>query len=270
MNCTRAFDIDLEDLLVDPESAEFRDFEAHSASCPDCAGELALHRGLLARLKGEEIEQREHPADALLLRLARNPDALPEAERTSLRAHLRDCAPCDDAYRATLMLVPEPQRSLLARVGEVLRSWLVPSALPAWAPVAAVLALLVGVTLQLDPLGLGGPEPDLRFRSIPSAFATQLELAVGERSSLSLYGLAEDDVVILRVELPEALRGTEVRATIATEGGMPVFEGRVGWDPDADLGGFLDLRAGAFERDSYRIELVSASGARHSFWLDVR
>ena len=108
MNCTRAFDIDLEDLLVDPESAEFRDFEAHSASCSDCAGELALHRGLLARLKGEEIEQREHPADALLLRLARNPDKLRDAERTSLRSHLRDCAPCDDAYRATRMLLPEP------------------------------------------------------------------------------------------------------------------------------------------------------------------
>jgi hypothetical protein len=270
MNCNRAFEIDLEDLLADPGSAEFSEFEAHSTSCSDCAAELALQRGLLARLKGEEVVKVEHPADALLLRLARDPDKLHDAERASLRAHLGDCPPCDDAYRATLMLVPEPQPSPVARLAQALRGALVPSALPAWAPIAAGLVLAVGLTLRLDPLGLGDPAPEFRFRGVPSEFAMQVEVAPGERASLSLYGLAAADVVLLRLELPVELRGSDVAAKISLEGEAPIFSGTVSWDPNDESGGFLEVEAGDFERDSYVIELVPESGAPRKYVLDVR
>ena len=270
MNCNRAFEIDLEDLLADPGSAEFSEFEAHSSTCSDCAGELALHRGLLTRLRSEEAEAIEHPEDALLLRLARTPDKLPEAERSGLRTHLRNCAPCSDAYRATLMLVPEPQPSLAARLVESLRGALVPSALPTWAPVAAGLVLALGLTLQLDPLGLGEPTPELRFRGVPGEFSMQLEIAPSDRGSLSLYGLEDDDVVLLRLELPATLRGSEVAAKIALADEDPVFRGIVAWDPGHESGGFLEVDAGNFERDSYLIELVSEDGVSYEYVLDVR
>ena len=270
MNCNRAFEVDLEDLLATPGSAELSEFEAHSATCADCAGELVLHRGLLARLRNEQVEAIQHPTDALLLRLAQNPGKLPEAERTSLRTHLRDCAPCGDAYRATLMLVPEPQTSTVARLVETLRGALTPSSLPTWAPIAAGLVLALGLTLQLDPLGLSDPTPELRFRGVPGEFTTQVEIAPSDRSSISLYGLEDDDVVLLRLELPATLRGSEVAAKISLPGEDPVFRGIVAWDPGHDSGGFLEVDAGSFERDSYLIDLVSEDGVSYQYELDVR
>ncbi len=52
MSCQKAFEIDLEDLLLSPDSEEFRVFEEHSRSCSDCASELSSQRGLVARLRG--------------------------------------------------------------------------------------------------------------------------------------------------------------------------------------------------------------------------
>jgi hypothetical protein len=268
MNCQRAFEIDLEDLLVDPASPELREFEAHCEGCPDCAGELALQRGLLVRLKDSEPEK-EHPSDALLLRFRRDPDALPDAERAGLRAHLRDCAPCEDAYRATLMLVPEPERSPLARLSAALREWLVPSALPAWAPTAIALLLVSGVFLTLDPLGLRYKDPGPLYRSIPSEFAMEVELAPERRTSLSLYGLADDDVVLLRLELPDALAGADVEARLSFEDGAEVHAGTAFWDA-GDETGVLVLTAADFDRDTYVVDVASASGATTRYTLDVR
>jgi hypothetical protein len=270
MNCHRAFEIDLEDLLADPESDDCRSFETHAAGCPDCAGELAVQRALLARLRDEEPQPIEHPADAALLRLARTPDELSSEQRTSLRAHLRDCPPCDDAYRATLMLVPEPAPSPLASALAALRGWLTPSAARAWVPIAAALVLAVGVTLRLGLPGPDGPAPELRFRSAPGEFAMELELAADERSSLSLYGLEADAVVLLRLALPSELRGTALTAKISPEDGAPVFEGPVSWDPEDESGGFIEPRVSAFERDSYRIDVADAAGTVGSFTVDVR
>jgi anti-sigma factor RsiW len=105
MSCSRAFEIDVEDLLAEPESLELGALESHSAGCPDCASELALQRGLMARLRGgDAADEARHPSDALLLGLRRDPDSLSDPDRAGLRAHLRDCPPCDDAFRAIGML----------------------------------------------------------------------------------------------------------------------------------------------------------------------
>ena len=50
MICNRAFEIDLDDLLIDPDSEDLRHFEIHAQDCPDCAAELELQRALLGRL----------------------------------------------------------------------------------------------------------------------------------------------------------------------------------------------------------------------------
>ena len=57
MNCQRAYEIDLEDLLAEPESPELREFEAHCEGCASCAGELAMQRGLLARLSDDNVSK---------------------------------------------------------------------------------------------------------------------------------------------------------------------------------------------------------------------
>jgi hypothetical protein len=271
MNCYRAYEIDLEDLLIDPESEELREFAAHSESCADCAGELALHRGMLARLKDEDADEVVHPADEALLQLARRPESLSQELRTSLRAHLRDCHPCDDAYRATLMLIPEPQLSPVARAVEALRGWLAPSAMRAWAPVAIALVMAAGVTWQLDPLGFRDTPPELQVRGVPGEFALEVEVGAGERGSFSLYGIDDHDVVLLRVAVPAELFGHDIPARIATESGSSViFEGSLEWDPERRDSGFIEPVAGIFDRDSYRVEVVPADGAPQTFWLDVR
>lgn len=270
MNCSRAFEIDLEDLLLEPASAECLEFEDHCASCPDCAGELALQRGLLARLTDEPAKA-EHPSDALLLRFRRDPEALSDAERRGVHAHLADCMPCDSAYRATLALVPEPQRSPVARFVASLRDWLSPGGLPAWAPSAAALLLMAGLFFTVSPFGTPQPDPgDPVTRGIPSEFAVEVEMHPGARASLPLYGLADDDLVMLRVSVPAALRGSEVEARIAIRGGPAIHQERLGWDPDDETRGVLLLRAGAFERDTYQVTLSSAAGETVSYPLDVR
>ncbi len=272
MNCHRAYETDLEDLLLDTESEELREFEAHAESCRDCAGELALYRQLLARLKDEPAPAQEHPADAVLLQLARRPESLSQEQRSELRAHLRDCHPCDDAYRATLMLVPEPQLSPVARALETVREWLAPPKLATWAPVAAALVLAVGITLQVAPFG--GPEtpPELRVRSVaPAEDAYEVPLSGSDRFTLELHYLDKEKPVLLRVPVPSELFGGDVRAKISgARGEAPVFEGLLAWDPDAPGSGYLLPKAGIFDRDSYRIELSLAEGATRTYWLDVR
>jgi len=271
MNCYRAYETDLEDLLLDPESLEFREFEAHSEGCPDCAGELALHRGLLARLKDEPADRVEHPTDAVLLQLARRPESLEQEQRADLRAHLGDCHPCDDAYRATLMLVPEPQLSPVARAVEAVRGWLSPGALPAWAPVAAALVLAVGVFLRVGVLGPEETPPELRVRSLPGHYATEVEITPSQRGSLELYGLDDEEVVLLRVPVSQEQFGGEVLARISSPGAdAPVHEARLGWDSANPSTGFLQPKAGIFDPDSYQIELEAADGAKRTYWLDVR
>jgi hypothetical protein len=271
MNCYRAYETDLEDLLIDPESVEFREFETHCAGCSDCAAELALHRGLLARLKDEPADAVEHPADAVLLQLARRPESLAQEERAELRAHLRDCHPCDDAYRATLMLVPEPQLSPVARAVEAVRGWLSPSALPAWAPVAAALVLAVGIFMRVGVLGPDETPPELRVRALPGHYATVVEITPSHRGSLELYGLDDEEVVLLRVPVSQDQFGSEVLAKISSPGGdAPIFEAPLAWERGETTSGFLEPKAGIFDRDSYRIELVAADGGTRTYWLDVR
>ena len=270
MNCSRAFEIDLEDLLSEPESPELRALEAHSESCPDCAGELALQRGLLSRLSPEPQKQ-AHPSDALLLRFRRDPEALPDAERRGVLAHLRDCAPCDNAYQATLALVPEPQRSPWKSFLQTLRGWLLPSALPVWAPSAVALLLVLGVVVRMDPFGEGPLELGPSTRSgLPTEFATEVDLLPGARAELSLYGLEDTDVVLLRFEVPSALQGQEVEARVLLESGALIDSGAMLWDPDDASVGVLDLAAGSLERDSYIVELTSEAGETARYPLDVR
>ncbi len=270
MNCTRAFEIDLEDLLLDPGSAEFREFASHCEGCADCAAELELHRGMLARLKDEDADAVVHPSDASLLELARRPENLTQEERTGLRAHMRECHPCDDAYRATLMLVPEPQLSPIARAALAVREFLSPSGMRQWAPVAIALVMAAGVTWQLDPFGLG--EPELRYRGTPGEFALEVEVPeAGERGGFALYGIDDDDTVLLRVDVPDAWYGSEVTAKIVTEEGVTtIFEGPLHWDPERRETGFLEPKAGIFDFDSYRIELTPEHGEPQSHWVDVR
>jgi len=270
MNCYRAFEMDLEDLLTEPASEGYRELEAHSQACPDCAGQLELHRALLGRLRGEHASEVEHPADAALLRLARQPEALGAEERASLRAHLRDCRSCDDAYRATLMLVPERRRSGLARAIEALRGSLSPGPLLGWVPVAAALVLGIGVTLRLDPLGLRVTEPDRQVRGAATPFAAEVEITPSERGALSLYGLDQRDLVQLRLEVPAHFPRSEVLARISLEAEPPILETALSWDPAHGSAVLLEVRAGIFERDSYRIELVPASGPTARYWLDVQ
>jgi len=270
MNCFRAFEIDLEDLLSEPESPELLALEAHSEGCPDCAGELAMHRGLLSRL-AEEPPKTEHPSDAVLLRFRRDPEALPDAERRGVLAHLRDCAPCDNAYQATLALVPEPQLSPMKSFLQTLRGWLLPSALPVWAPSAVALLLVLGVVVRLDPFGESPSDPGLVYRGkIPTEFATQVELRPDARAALSLYGLSDTDVVLLRLEVPSALQGTEVEARVLLGDGALIHSGAILWDPNDASVGVLDLAAGSFERDSYIVELTSKAGEPARYQLDVR
>jgi hypothetical protein len=270
MNCTRAYEVDLEDLLLDPGSAEFREFATHSEGCADCAAELALHRGMLARLKDEDTDAVVHPSDASLLQLARRPESLTQEVRSELRAHLRDCHPCDDAYRATLMLVPEPQLSPIARAVEALREFFAPSGMRQWAPVAIALVMAAGVTWQLDPFGLG--EPELRYRGEPGAFALEVEVPTPEqRGEFALYGMQDDDTVLLRVDVPDAWYGSEVMAKIVTkEGATVIFEEPLHWDPKRRDTGFLEPKAGIFDFDSYRIEVTPEDGDPQTHWIDVR
>ena len=87
---------------------------------------------------------------------------------------------------------------------------------------------------------------------------------------MALYGLEDDDVVLLRLELPATLRGSEVAAKISLAGEAPIFHGIVAWDPNHESGGFLEIDASDFERDSYVIDLVSESGVSYQYMLDVR
>jgi len=267
MNCFRAFEIDLEDLLLEPGSAELREFEAHCEACADCAAELTMHRGMLGRLSGQ-VEAKEHPADALLLQFRRDPEGLARSDREGILAHLRDCAPCDNAYSATIDLVPEPQRSAMTRWLETLRSWLIPSAMPAWAPTAIAIALVAGFVVNLDPLGLGTPDPV--FRGIPSDYSAEVEVAPDDRGSLSLYGLSDEDTVLLRLEVPAALHGSELEARVSLEDGRAVFEGRVDWDEAVSDEAVVVLAAGELERDTYLVEIETPAGAKLVYRVDVR
>jgi hypothetical protein len=266
MNCFRAFEIDLEDLLLEPDSAELREFEAHCETGADCTAELGMHRGMLGRLSGE-VEAKEHPSDALLLHFRRDPEGLSRSEREGILAHLRDCAPCDNAYSATLALVPEPQRSAVTRLLETLRSWLVPSAMPAWAPTAIAIVLVAGFVVNLDPLGLR--EPELVFRGVPSDYSAEVEVAPDDRGSLSLYGLSGEDIVLLRLEMPAALHGSELDARVSLEDGGVVFEGRVDWEKGVTGAGVVVLSAGDLERDTYVVEVETPSGGKLVYRVDV-
>ena len=100
---------------------------------------------------------------------------------------------------------------------------------------------------------------------------TEVEITRSQRGSLELYGLDDEEVILLRVPISQGRFGGDVLAKISTPGGdAPVYEARLGWDAEDPTTGFLQPKAGIFDPASYRIELEAADGAKRTYWLDVR
>ena len=91
--------------------------------------------------------------------------------------------------------------------------------------------------------------------------AVTVDLRIGGR--LSLYGLADDDVVLLRMDLPAAA-GAEVPARVLDEDGATLHEADAIRDEDSGEA-VLVMTAEPFERGSYSVE-----AAGRSYVLDVR
>lgn len=156
MTCHRAYEIDLEDLLLEPGSPALLEFEEHASGCEDCAQALSLERALGAHLRGDVPGGHEwHPSDTELLGYRADPGAMAADLQSRIQTHFSACAPCRDAFHAFTALahspVAEAAPSLLARLADAARPLL---RQPAFASgLAAALLAVFGLFLVL-----GGPE----------------------------------------------------------------------------------------------------------------
>ncbi len=84
--------------MVETRNEDWAAFREHYPVCAECSAEVARWSQL------EEILGRsgqfEHPSEAALLAFETDPGALATEERSSVRLHLDDCAPCRDALVA--------------------------------------------------------------------------------------------------------------------------------------------------------------------------
>lgn len=152
MSCHRAYEIDLEDLLLEPESQAFVEFEAHARGCEDCAQALSLERSLTAHLRGDTPGGLDwHPSDAQLLQYRAARGDLAEGLESRIQSHFSACAPCRDAFHAFSAMAHAPVASaapsLLERVALAARSlFLRPATASA---LAAALLAVFGLFLVL-------------------------------------------------------------------------------------------------------------------------
>ena len=235
MSCQRAFEMELEDLLLAPDSEELRSFEAHAQDCGDCSVELSLQRALVAKLRGAEASAAVwHPSDTLLLAYRSDPDGIEVAETARLRSHLSSCGPCHDAFEAfrwiagTSRVAEEATEPLLQRLLAPLRGLL--SGLPAPAALSAGAAIVLGLVvfpsqgpLSPDPgEGLirgGHGDGPLPVAEETSPTAAQVVLVAGQRVAFDASAAERSGEVSLLLLLTR-----DAPDTLMAELDVPGFE----------------------------------------------
>lgn len=295
MSCSKAYEIELEDLLLAPESQEFKDFQSHCETCESCAGELALQRSLLGTLRGDRpFEEIWHPADEDLLAYHKDRSGLAGGLAERISQHLSGCGECDDALEAFRILaveVPEvvaaaqtaaetaaePQPGILERVGDLVRGVFSPGiqAIGAVGAAGLVLALFLSNQGAVDPDGgvRQGPfSPEVRSIRPPvdtlrrdGTESLWLTLRPDSAATVDAEKLTGKLPVLLRLALNEELQTPEkFMVLIRSESGLrskrQVFEVAPGEEPFAEI----QLAGGWLENGRYTVEvtrLASAEGA---------
>lgn len=286
MSCTRAHEVEIDDLLLDAESPEARAFREHCETCVPCAAERDAALGLLAALGSRAASQVWHPDDELLLALRRDPEALPEAELARIRRHFRRCPPCRDAFLALRTLAVAARAGAPGRRGAE-GGWIA-RALAALAPLRAPLGRLaaagalvlvgavvaVGVLQRLPGGPAGAPETGVRGdergvvlrpaspeEGAMPAGPTVLRLAPGVPGRLAGHHAGAEVVVELlgagrgKARIRDEARGREIELPLREEPGAGGARVRI---PASWLG------AGR-----YRIEVHAPAGGSPVYRLEV-
>lgn len=98
MSCQQSQQTDLMSFLADARSSEFTGFREHYPTCAECSAEVRVWTELHLLLGAARSEA--HPSEERLLRFEQNPEALPDAQRRAIAAHLEACASCADELRS--------------------------------------------------------------------------------------------------------------------------------------------------------------------------